>query len=292
MALSNLFLIVLLGLSSCMRVKASCARPDCNENVPSDNPLSYQLADPENCHKFYYCFDDNSDNIYNITDTSYWCEDHGAVFSQGDQLCGNYTCVESCSGTCAAYECSSDPSQEKRSDPFDCSIYYTCPDGAAVHCEGDKPFFDGDQCQEDESKCCHCKPYCRPEDLFKNVLDPVDCKSYYFCVKKYDFPTSQATCPSGNFNPFTLKCDDAFPCISACKNVVGCDGCIDIFTCEQYGNWPKCPQRCDPHYYHCGYEDFGHVVQESACSSPSVYNPDTGKCVTEGECAYDPPSQC
>lgn len=276
-----------------MGVKAFCAQPDCNENIPVGEPPYYLIADPGNCHKFYYCYDDDSDTVYDITDTSYWCEDHGAVFNQDSQVCGNYTCVETCSGTCAPYECNvSDLSQTKSSDPLDCSKYYVCPTGAMKQCEGDKPFFDGDQCQEDESKCCHCKPYCHQGELFRNIPDPVDCKSYYFCINEYDFPLYQASCTSGNFNPYTGKCDDVFPCILACKNVVGCDGCIDLFTCEQYGNWPKCPQRCDPHYYHCGNEDIDHVVQESVCPSANVYNPDTGKCVTEEACPYDPPSPC
>ncbi|XP_063599141.1 uncharacterized protein LOC134775517 [Penaeus indicus] len=209
-------LLLVLSVAITGFASALCPPPDCNASLPPDLPPYYMLSDNENCHKFYYCFDDDGDNTYDITDTSYWCEDHGAVFSQGDQRCGNYTCVESCSGTCAPYECSSDPSQEKRSDPYDCSIYYTCSDGAAVHCEGDKPFFDGDQCQEDESKCCHCKPYCHQGERFTNVPDPLDCKSFYFCVSEYDFPTYQSTCDGGNFNPFTGLCDETFPCVTLC----------------------------------------------------------------------------
>ncbi|XP_027214706.2 peritrophin-44 [Penaeus vannamei] len=292
MALSNPLLIVLLSLSTSTGVKASCAPPDCNANVPVGDPPYFHLADPRNCHKYYICYNEegDGDDTYFITGDSFWCEDPDDVFSEKDDRCGDYTCVESCSGTCAPYECID--LQDKRADPYDCTKYHTCPDGKTVQCEGDKPFFDGDQCQADESKCCHCKPYCSQGQKFKNVPDPLDCKSYYFCVNEHEFPTSRTTCTIGNFDMNAGKCDESAPCIVTCKNVVGCDGCIGLFTCEQYGNWPKCPHRCDPHFYHCGEEDIGHVVQESACASPLVYNPATEKCVAEEECPYDPPSQC
>ncbi|XP_042880296.1 uncharacterized protein LOC122258422 [Penaeus japonicus] len=211
------FLILVLSVAITSFASASCPPPDCNASPPPDSPPYYMLADPQNCHKFYYCYDDSSGN-YEITDSPFWCQDHGAVFSQENQLCGNYTCDVSCSGTCTPYECNpADAGQGKKPDPYDCSKYYSCPDDQAMQCEGDKPFFDGDQCQGDESKCCHCKPYCHKGELFKNVPDPVDCTSYYFCVKEYDFPMYQGTCDSGNFNPFTAQCEENFPCVTLCQ---------------------------------------------------------------------------
>ncbi|XP_027237413.2 uncharacterized protein [Penaeus vannamei] len=210
-------LILVLGVAAAGLASASCPPPDCNASPPPDTPPFFLLSDPQDCHKYYICYNEegDGDDTYFITGESYWCEDHGAVFSQVDQLCGDYTCAESCSGTCAPYECI-DLLQDKIADPYNCTKYHTCSDGKTVQCEGDKPFFDGDQCQADESKCCHCKPYCHQGQKFTNVPDPLDCKSYYFCVNEHDFPTYQSTCDVGNFDPFTSQCSETVPCITIC----------------------------------------------------------------------------
>ncbi|XP_045619745.1 peritrophin-48 [Procambarus clarkii] len=256
----------------------SCPAADCSGVADG-----HMVPDPTNCRQFYFCVGEEP------TAEAFPCDD-GMVFDSAESKCvvGD-TCSNICS-TCS-YECPDSPEPPPYfSDRYDCKIYYDCGSKGQHSCPNDNQFFDGSHCQSDESKCCSCKPYCSESDLYGGVIDPTNCKRYFFC-SEIGIPEYSTECVSGNFDLISGTCSDTAPCLTYCTNVVGPDGCIDRYTCEVLGNHAKCPQRCDPHYYHCSSSNMGQVVTASSCSSGQYYHPDTGLCVTGANCPYPDPGE-
>ncbi|XP_045619746.1 peritrophin-48 [Procambarus clarkii] len=251
----------------------NCSAVDNGDKVP----------DPTNCLQFYFCVSQEP------TPEAFPCDD-GMVFDSATSECvvGD-TCTNICSA--CSYECPDSPDKPKYfADRYDCNIYYDCGLETQHSCPDDKQFFDGSVCQSDESNCCSCKPFCSGSDLYKYVIDPTNCKQYFFCDKE-GIPEFSTECASGNFDITSGKCSDTAPCITLCTNVVGPDGCIDRYTCEVLGNHAKCPQRCDPHYYYCNGYNLGQVVTASSCASGLYYHPDTNSCVYQQYCPYPFPGE-
>ncbi|XP_071542477.1 peritrophin-44-like [Panulirus ornatus] len=240
------------------------------------------VPDPQDCQQFYYCVGgtQSPDPLH--------CPD-GEMF---DEVAGH--CVEgSCSdsGSSCLYECSATTGFSKVADRYDCTVYSECTSGVQtsdlIPCPAGLPFFDGVKCQEKESKCCSCKPYCSSRDHMRSVIDMKDCKTHYFCAEDNVIPQHPGHCPSGNFDILSGKCSETAPCVTLCHNVVEADGCIDIFTCKKSGYFAKCKERCDSRYYHCTNADVGTVITPDECQPDQFFHPDTLTCQTCSKCPFD-----
>ncbi|XP_050700895.1 peritrophin-48-like isoform X6 [Eriocheir sinensis] len=274
--------------------EADCRNCLANEKVP----------DPEDCRGYYMCIDGSAvDSYYPLP---FDCDD-GEVFNftehdcvKGDSCepCGTTT-VSDCSYECPAATTTTAPLFDAiETDPvsipsfYDCNSYYTCgddgqPDGSGT-CEPETPFFDGEKCQTDETKCCHCHAYC-PKDGDPGVIaDPLDCRGYYLCttVDAGAVPTTHGKCNDGEyFDAILGKCSASAPCMTQCTNVIGADGCIEPFTCLEIGYFARCPlaKQCTPDYYHCT-EATGAYQEAQSCGSGTVFHPDSHNCVPSDRC--------
>ncbi|MPC94030.1 hypothetical protein E2C01_089181 [Portunus trituberculatus] len=248
--------------------------PDCSSAKDGD-----KVENPKDCHQYYVCFG-GSDPIGPVD-----CPD-GQYFNRSASDCvknGPEECQPSCGGVSSSctYECGAGIAL--RADRYDCSTYHDCASGAMMQCDKDKPFFNGKSCQSDESKCCHCNPYCYTDD--KKVVDPTDCTKFYYCIKANAIPELPGHCSAGNFDLFTQECSLSAPCLTLCTNVVKPDGCIHTYTCEVSGYFPACPHKCTPDYYHCLLEDIGSNVPVVSCALDTVFHPIDRKCVDPSQCS-------
>lgn len=255
-------------------------RENCTPNCDGKNS-GVMVADPLNCHQFYFCLGDNE-----YSETPYSCPT-GMMFEED-------TCVqdEGCDPECGKrelchYECV-DVKISKIADPYDCTIYSRCLTGGGfIKCPAEKPFFDGHACQTDEGRCCSCNPYCWLHDIYlgHSVIDKIDCKKHYLC-EAIGIPEYASTCSTGNTDILSGICSDTAPCVTLCVNVVGPDGCIDIYTCKEEGYFAKCKGRCEPEYYHCADKDIGNIIGSQACQAGTVFHPGTHLCVSPSECPH------
>ncbi|XP_071542478.1 peritrophin-48-like isoform X1 [Panulirus ornatus] len=276
-SLAIVLLLVLVVPATHSRLHRANCMPNC-----SGHRDGYMVPDQVNCHRFYYCLN------HEASPNPFSCSE-GLVFNETLQNCvPGSSCVNICTEPCN-YECLGPDPPEKISDRFQCGIYYDClpggQQGAPRFCPVDKPFFDGFSCQDQESECCSCLPYCSRNDILSNVIDPTNCRRYYFCVN-LGIPEYPATCSAGNFDLITGVCSTTSPCLTLCTNVVRPDGCIEWFTCERRDLFAKCPQRCDARFYRCQVNDINHVIEEESCINGLYFHPDTKQCVERSECPY------
>nr|XP_045619744.1 uncharacterized protein LOC123771303 [Procambarus clarkii] len=183
-----------------------CGKPDCRSTLDGG-----KVADPTNCRQFYFCVSGEP------TEEPFVCEE-GMIFNSTVEDCvPGDTCVTQCSP--CSYECPDVPEPPTYiADRYNCSIYHECVSEATHFCEANKPYFDGSSCQANKANCCSCKPYCSDSDLFSYVIDPTDCKRYYFC-DTIGVPQYSLECQFGNFDITTNKCSDSAPCILFCPNM-------------------------------------------------------------------------
>lgn len=245
------------------------------------------MADPLDCHNFYLCLDGTPNGPMACPDDEYFNTSKSECIPNEAEEC-EAICSPATGGVCI-YQCEDE--EERLADRFDCSSFYECKDNiTVVTCDDDKPFFNGKECQTDERQCCHCKPLCYAGDKGHNVMDPLDCTRYYFCLEDNKVPEYPASCPDGNFDPFRGICSTTAPCITLCTNVVNPKGCIDVFTCKEEGYFAACPNHCDSRYYHCTSGDIGSTVTPTKCVGDDVFIADTNQCVDTAECPYDLPA--
>ena len=219
------------------------------------------MPNPLDCYSYYLC-----DSTVLFTPDPILCPD-GDVFDNTKKKCvpDDGKCTPSCDkpgGGACFYSCGTNAAGFKVADPFDCGTFYTCTadtsggggnpiPGPAETCTADKPYFDGKECGVDESACCHCHPYCYTEDMNKMVEDPTDCRMYFLCTAADEVPTFQGACGKGEyFDLHAQKCSSTAPCVTLCRNVVDQDGCIDPYTCQEKGYFPKCKTQCLRDFYH------------------------------------------
>ncbi len=169
-----------------------------------------------------------------------------------------------------------------------CHYYYQChEDGSVTNaaCDAATPFFDGQQCQTDETRCCHCHAYCPATASVGDLVpDPRDCRRWYLCTEPGAVPTYVGTCEDGTYYDSLLQeCFALAPCVTQCTNVVGADGCIEPFTCLTTGYFARCPGQCTPYYYHCT-EATGEYQDVQSCPELTLFDPDTHTCVPYAEC--------
>nr|XP_045598722.1 uncharacterized protein LOC123758401 isoform X4 [Procambarus clarkii] len=107
------------------------------------------------------------------------------------------------------------------SDPRSCNSYYICSEEIVIgplECPSDKPFFDGEACGVDDTKCCGdvCIAYCYPGQI--EAPDPYDCHKYYLCPKEgLVEEQNHFDCPAGsNFVVTESSCLEDAPCNTLC----------------------------------------------------------------------------
>ena len=252
---------------------------DCDPNCSDPAVEGENVEDPKDCHRFYVCYNKVPQGPFDCPDGHHF--DTADCVEDGDTECKPK--CEGATGTCE-YECDAGNTIVYIADRYDCSTYRACSNDAIMQCGTDKPFFDGVQCQSDESKCCHCNPYCYAADVGKTVMDPTDCTKYYLCKTGDKFPEISGHCSSGNYDPFLHECSLTAPCLTFCTNVVKPDGCIDVYTCQKTGKFAKCPHLCVPEYYNCQAGDIGSVVKPVSCSGDEVFDPKLQYCVKPASC--------
>lgn len=244
----------------------------------------YEKApDPSDCHSYYLC--DGSDGNY---DTTFLCP-NGDVFDGSTRGCSSTATCNDCPSSCA-YQCAQ--GIPGTVFPTDCSKYFECDSngdatGKIVSCDASNPYFDGIACQGDESRCCHCQPYCYSSDVGHLIENPQDCRMYYGCTAPGTTDIFNYCSDGQYFDVGEQKCSSTVSCNTqeACRNVVDSDGCIDPYTCLSSGYFPKCPKQCTSEYYYCSGAT-GAFVGVSSCDTGKVFHPDTHTCVSEDQCPY------
>ncbi|XP_045111956.1 uncharacterized protein LOC123505010 [Portunus trituberculatus] len=104
--------------------------------------------------------------------------------------------------------------------------------------------------------------------------------------RAYKIPTIQSECEDGeHLDSHARKCSSTAPCMTLCKNVVDENGCIDPYTCQETGFFPKCKTQCLREYYHCVEVNDDYAPTET-CSDDLVFNPDTLQCTKTESCPY------
>ncbi|XP_063853387.1 peritrophin-44-like isoform X1 [Scylla paramamosain] len=252
--------------------------PDC-----SSPGKDGKVENPRDCHQFYICVGGEPNGPLDCPDGTYFDTNSSDCVPNGSEECKPTCGGGGGAGGDCTYKC--DDSTAYRADRYDCSTYYTCPNDGVMHCGQETPFFDGETCQTEEKKCCHCNPYCYTGDENKKVLDPTDCTKYYFCLEANKVPEYSGRCSSGNFDPFSQECSLTVPCLTLCTNVVKPDGCIDVFTCREVGYFPRCVDKCTQEYYHCSAGDIGSVVAADTCPGENVFDPNESSCVKPSQCS-------
>ncbi|XP_045111820.1 uncharacterized protein LOC123504932 [Portunus trituberculatus] len=256
-----------------------CAGCDAGAKVPN----------PEDCYNYYVC---DGDGVF-LFDDPFPCPD-GQVFDMTACKPDDGTCTTICpdtggDGGCF-YTCEGNTREIIISDPFDCSVYQQCSGtepGPAMTCPADAPYFDGEKCGVDESLCCHCRPYCYPGDKGRKVEDPTDCRKFFYCLKESETPTFAGECEDGeHFDMHAMLCRNTAPCVTLCRNVVDENGCIDPYTCQELGYFPKCKTQCLREYYHCVEVSDDYATPET-CPNNLVFNPDTLTCIKNETCPYN-----
>ncbi|XP_050699925.1 latent-transforming growth factor beta-binding protein 4-like [Eriocheir sinensis] len=278
-------LLLLLVLVPATTAASTCTGTDPCTLDCTDCSAYEKAPDPENCRGYYVC--DGTGGT--LSSLPLQCPD-GQVYNITVRDCTDGDSCDECPPPCS-YECSI--SVPYAAYPFSCNAYYTCDLGGGIsgieQCPGSAGqglFFDGTSCQADETRCCYCLPYCYTTDFNSLIADPQDCRKYYFCGSTPGVSTQYGMCPTGeNFDSDNEVCSALVPCSTkaACRNVVGADGCIDPFTCQQTGYFAKCPNQCTPDYYHCtaATGDFQDVI---SCSGDEVFHPDNHICVNADQC--------
>lgn len=192
----------LLALENC--------QPDCFDHVAGD-----KVEDPLNCTQFYLCVYDGQPS-----DDTVACGP-GDIF---DAAIGECVPGSSCQPSCVPTKCDSKCTgiEDFIQDPLNCNAYYLCIIGQNIegpyYCPPDRPYFDGNHCISDDSRCCDnlCLPYCHPGDV--QIIDPKDCSQYYLCTE--EGPASENThfpCPSGEtFQISSGKCQPDVACVILC----------------------------------------------------------------------------
>lgn len=274
---------------------ASCT-PTCDNVDPGT-----RIPDPTNCQRYYICLQGG-----HVSDFTEECDD-GEVFNEGE--CENeenlecFVCAPPCKFTCPQDASESMDTIEATlvADRNDCNIYYVCIPGndpQELSCPDDKPFFNGEVCSANENECCDlCSSFCY--ERFTEIPDPTNCTNFYYCDKKgYPDETSLYHCSVGNFDELVGSCVENASCHEPCTPTPpseitttptsGAAVCDETFKCEKVGYFPKCLNRCDPHYYECMLNDLGEYVEAQSCNNREVIHPDRVLCVPPEYCPYPP----
>lgn len=262
------------------------------------------VASQCDCSKYYYCLDGGKP-----TDTPLTCPPEAPYFNPDPNVlsCGNdpsYCATQapsSCPMTCPTVPLGGAVTV----DPTDCTKYYICDYNAPpapigpIPCPSETPWFNGVECGSDQAACCAgssalCEPNCRdPEDIGKQIIDPLDCTKYYICLA-IGTPSElyHNSCPSGqNVDITTGLCSTDASCITLCNSTnsggvtTGPGDCQDTMTCTVEGSFPKCTS-CQTQYFYClSDQDEAYVME---CPGDLVFNTDPSYpyCVLPSDCPH------
>lgn len=174
--------------------------PDCTGCTPGD-----KVPNKKNCHQYYTCregcipsdvvFDCPSGQKFDTTSKDCKVDD-----ASDPVTCG--LCEPRCK-----YECVTGATFVAKRE--DCNKYYFCGviPPVEIHCEDDKPNFNGDKCVADPSQCCEkCLVYCWKANT--ETADPASCKHFYYCFEQgFPLPEDRYECPEGeNFDAEASTC--------------------------------------------------------------------------------------
>lgn len=280
---------------------------DCTPAPPCDTSTVLNMyRDPENCSTYYMCMPHHEFDYFSCLE--------GQMFDGNDcvsyETSGCIICNEANEPRCR-YTCPSelpDPSKvEFLADAYDCRVFHICNDGNifdSIMCEEqnpDKPFFDGNVCQADESMCCDpCTLYCWEEN--STISDPFDCRSYYMCNGVGEAPYGPSYCSENTvFDPQLGTCNADTPCKPPCtespvdtttttaittttSSSLIPESCQDSFICEEVGVFPMCTGFCSKYYFHCDYFSIGGEAAVLTCRYPQVLDPIQVVCVDPLKC--------
>ncbi|XP_045111777.1 uncharacterized protein LOC123504919 [Portunus trituberculatus] len=254
-----------------------CSTDDCSTNCENCGS-GEKVADPVDCHSFYIC-----DGQGGLLITQPLLCPPGTHFDPSQHDCVNGATCENCDR--CFFECY-DSKTGMVPHSTDCSVYYECNGNYPGHeqtCSATRPYFDGFRCQEHHNRCCSCHANCDSYHLNTLIPDPIDCRSYYFCDGPGK-PSYRATCETGEyFDASVNTCSPNTECNTICKNFVNDNGCIDYYTCDSFGYFPKCPSLCQPEYYHCT-EISNTYIESERCADDLVFHPMTHVCVKAEDC--------
>ncbi|XP_075163775.1 peritrophin-44 [Haematobia irritans] len=188
------------------------------DNPCVDTTLDW-VADPTNCHAFFYCYDG----------FPYWghCDD-GYHFDEKTQMC-----IHSTSSNCVdvSHLCQLLPDKTKFRNENDCSAYYECADKKKDKTPSpktcSKTYFDvqSQACIDKSMIACTAHPI--PSGLCQTKSGPyvgykadqATCRGYFYCRNLGAVPDLEpiwGQCPEGKFfdesvqacaNPIDVKCE-------------------------------------------------------------------------------------
>ncbi|KAK8379322.1 hypothetical protein O3P69_019308 [Scylla paramamosain] len=195
--------------------------PNCTNNAPGD-----KVPDPQDCRKFYTCLATDGPS-----DVSFFCSEGERFDSVSREclaegaVCG--LCMLKCKYDCVIAE-------DYAAVRGDCGKMTLCElnPPLTIDCGPATPYFDGESCQDDHSKCCEdCIVFCQEPNI--ETADPTSSlRSYHACSFYYYYIYHD---PSNDNNYRVI--DSLTSCIdlttSACVRVRGA-------TCESTSCIPSC----------------------------------------------------
>ncbi|XP_050699813.1 uncharacterized protein LOC126987133 isoform X2 [Eriocheir sinensis] len=203
--------IVILGVWAAGAVAQSTS---CDPSCPVDCVPGTNVPNPRNCAQYYTCLEDCTPS-----DPAFECaEGHlfDVVTAQCQPDAGGVTCgycLPQCSYTC-------DGDTELAADRGDCGVALFCglTPPPTITCPTDNPYFDGTQCQGNQTQCCDpCEVFC--EAAFTEVMDPASCSHFYYCAQVgYPLPEDRFQCGDGEvfLDGHCRESDDPQDCYQPC----------------------------------------------------------------------------
>ncbi len=176
-----------------MWAAGAAGQDSCVPSCPSDCTPGDKVPNPVNCRQYYECLEDcvPSDPVFDCPDgTKFDVNTAACQPGSGNVTCG--TCTPPCKFTCT------EGYTGLVADREDCQVAYLCQfdPPLTTNC-GTNMYFDGTSCQADETQCCdECQVYC--EAAYIEILDPYDCKAYYYCTEEgWPLPEDRYLCDDG-----------------------------------------------------------------------------------------------
>ncbi len=192
----------------------------CEPSCPEGCSGGEKVPNPVNCRQYYECLEDcvPSDPVFDCPDGSKFDADtFECVEDDGTATITCGTCSPKCKFTCT------EGYTGVIADREDCQIGYLCQfeTPLQVTCSGDTLYFDGDNCQANETLCCDkCQVYC--EAPFIETLDPYDCTAYYYCTEEgWPLPEDRYQCDDGEMfvDGHCKVTGDSADCYEPCASI-------------------------------------------------------------------------
>ncbi|KAK3891885.1 hypothetical protein Pcinc_004244 [Petrolisthes cinctipes] len=188
---------------------------DCLPIPPCDfEHLGEIYIDPTDCTAYYVCLPNDDLQHYFCAEGEMFDYDKGCV-DYNDNGC--LMCEPSCRFTCPTGRTTRDVTFI--ADKSNCGVYHICIDGNildTINCieeDPDRLYFDGNSCQEEESRCCDSSlVYCWEAGTM--IPDPSDCHAFYICENVGQLPSGPYHCNEDKpvFDPLLGDCSPDASC--------------------------------------------------------------------------------